>query len=67
MLELQKAAHIISGIENIQADIEQGFHRFDAQKAQAAADKVCSFPGRAWERYDEEIYETLSLERYSRI
>jgi len=66
-LELQKAAHTISGIENIQADIEQGFHRFDAQKVQAAAAKVCDFPGRAWERYEEEIYETLSLERYSRI
>lgn len=67
MFELRNVAHVIRDVKNIENDIQEAFENCDRQKIAEAASKVCSYPTLAWRKYEQEIYDSLSLKKYSAI
>lgn len=59
--QLEDAAYVIDDLVDLRSRIDQGFKNFDPRRMRSFTEKVFSHRGMAWQRHQEEIYDSLSL------
>lgn len=59
--ELRRVSHVVKDFSKIELEIEYAFAHFDRNKMQSLCEKICSYRGRARERFKEEIWDSLTL------
>lgn len=62
MCEMKKVAHVVRDLSTLKDDIKKAFLSFDADQMEEFAGKIFSYQGGAWQRTEEEIYESLQLD-----
>lgn len=59
--ELKQAAHVITDLSHVDAQVDQAFDAFDPSAMREVAEKAFSHPGASRTRYRQEIRESLGL------
>ncbi len=61
-LELRKVSYVIKDLANIKSDIVKAIETFSPEKMKELSSKIFSYIGSSWQRYAQEIYDSLSME-----